>query len=299
MDYWQRMGRLLRQGNLHKEMGIPVRVLRFGVEDSLDVTAYQRLKTKGAIADAVMNSKKLLSNNLENRVLEEEGDEFGQITAELSGSEYAILQNQTEKELRKLLAKEEQHRTHQTYIHYKIPELRRNVERTEAKIEKFDETIALLETLPAEKTISINGKKYKGTAAMEELFKADNKALGELIERAENLGTSSTHIVRFTIEGKLAGEIKREVGQEMTNVMGDMGVVVKTTVTIAGITTDRSLKSRWLKANINEILDLLNPDRFKRVREREVNDLANYERNIEQLSKDQGRRLSMEHASPN
>lgn len=289
MDYWQRMGRLLRQGNMHKEMGIPVRVLRFGVEDSLDVTAYQRLKTKGAIADAVMNSKKLLSNNLENRVLEEEGDEFGQITAELSGSEYAILQNQTEKELRKLLAKEEQHRTHQTYIYYKIPDLKRSVEHTEAKIEELDETIALLESLPAEKTISVNGKKYKGIDAMEELFKADNKALGELIERAENLGTSSTHIVRFTIEGKLPGEIKREVSQEMTSVMGDMGVVVRTTVTIPGITTDRPLQSRWLKANFNVILDLLDPNRYKRYREREVNDLANYNRSIEQLSKDRGK----------
>ena len=53
MDYTQRNGRILRQGNLHNEWGIPVRVLRFGVEDSLDVTAYQRLKTKGAIADSI------------------------------------------------------------------------------------------------------------------------------------------------------------------------------------------------------------------------------------------------------
>lgn len=289
MDYWQRMGRLLRQGNLHKEMDIPVRVLRFGVEDSLDVTAYQRLKTKGAIADAVMNSKALLSNNLENRVLEEEGDEFGQITAELSGSEYAILQNQTEKELRKLIAKEENHRQHQTYIYYKIPEYKRKIEETEARIEALDETIAMLEALPKEKTISINGKKYKGTASMEQLFKDDNKTLGELIERAENLGTESKHVVRFTIEGKMPGEIERTVSQQMVNTVGDMAVIVDTYVTIPGITTHRSLKSRWLKSNINEILELINPERFKRVREREANDLAAYQRNIETLSKDRGK----------
>ncbi len=289
MDYWQRMGRLLRQGNLHKEMDIPVRVLRFGVEDSLDVTAYQRLKTKGAIADAVMNSKALLSNNLENRVLEEEGDEFGQITAELSGSEYAILQNQTEKELRKLIAKEENHRQHQTYIYYKIPEYKRKIEETEARIEALDETIAMLEALPKEKTISINGKKNKGTASMEQLFKDDNKTLGELIERAENLGTESKHVVRFTIEGKMPGEIERTVSQQMVSLRGDMGVTVDTYVTIPGITTHRPLKSRWLKANINEILELINPDRFRRVREREANDLAAYHRNIEILSKDRGK----------
>ncbi len=289
MDYWQRMGRLLRQGNLHKEMNIPVRVLRFGVEDSLDVTAYQRLKTKGAIANAVMNSKSLLSNNLENRVLEEEGDEFGQITAELSGSEYAILQNQTEKELRKLIAKEEQHRQHQTYIRYKIPEYRRMAEASESKIARLDETIALLESLPAEKTISVNGRKYKGIDGMEEAFKADNKALGELIERAETLGTTSTHSVKFAIEGKISGEIKREVGQQMVNTMGDMAVYVNTTVSIPGIATDYHLKSRWLKGDINEILELLNLDKFKRFREDTVNDLAGYNRNIETLSKDKGK----------
>ena len=289
MDYWQRMGRLLRQGNLHKEMNIPVRVLRFGVEDSLDVTAYQRLKTKGAIANAVMNSKSLLSNNLENRVLEEEGDEFGQITAELSGSEYAILQNQTEKELRKLLAKEEQHRQHQTYIYYKIPEYRRRVEAAEMKIANIDKTIALLESLPSDKSISINGRKYKGIDGIEETFKADNKTLGELIERAETLGTSSTHIVKFEIEGKISGEIKREVGQQMVNTMGDMAVYVNTTVSIPGIATDYHLKSRWLKGDINEIFELLNPDKFRRFREDTVNDLAGYNRNIETLSKDKGK----------
>ena len=289
MDYWQRMGRLLRQGNLHKEMNIPVRVLRFGVEDSLDVTAYQRLKTKGAIANAVMNSKSLLSNNLENRVLEEEGDEFGQITAELSGSEYAILQNQTEKELRKLIAKEEQHRQHQNYIHYKIPEYRRMAEASESKIARLDETIALLESLPAEKTISVNGRKYKGIDGMEEAFKADNKALGELIERAETLGTTTTHAVRFAIEGKLYGEINREIGQQMVNTMGDMAVYVNATVSIPGIATGYRLKSRWLKGDINEIFELLNPDKFRRFREDTVNDLAGYNRNIETLSKDKGK----------
>jgi len=44
MDYTQRNGRIERQGNLHKEWGLPIRILRFGVEDSLDVTAYQRLR---------------------------------------------------------------------------------------------------------------------------------------------------------------------------------------------------------------------------------------------------------------
>ena len=117
MDYTQRNGRILRQGNLHNEWGIPVRVLRFGVEDSLDVTAYQRLKTKGAIADSIMNGKQLMENSMENRALEEDQDLFGDITAQLSGSEYAMLKNQIEKEVRKLTAQRKSWEADQTYIH--------------------------------------------------------------------------------------------------------------------------------------------------------------------------------------
>ena len=97
MDYTQRNGRILRQGNLHKDMGKPVRILRFGVEDSLDVTAYQRLKTKGAIADSIMNGKQVMTNSMSNRVLEEEEDVFGDTIAQLSGSEYAMLKNNAER----------------------------------------------------------------------------------------------------------------------------------------------------------------------------------------------------------
>lgn len=108
MDYTQRNGRILRQGNLHKAWGKPVRVLRFGVEDSLDVTAYQRLKTKGAIADSVMEGDRLMQDSMNNRVLEEEEDVFGDTVAQLSGSEYALLKNNAEKNVRKYESRKKQ-----------------------------------------------------------------------------------------------------------------------------------------------------------------------------------------------
>lgn len=46
MDYLQRIGRIVRQGNLHLQMDKPVRILRLGVKQTLDVTGYQRLKIK-------------------------------------------------------------------------------------------------------------------------------------------------------------------------------------------------------------------------------------------------------------
>ena len=42
-------------------------------------------------------------------MLEEEEDQFGDMTAQLSGSQYAILKNQAEREVRSLTSKLKQH----------------------------------------------------------------------------------------------------------------------------------------------------------------------------------------------
>lgn len=117
MDYTQRNGRIVRQGNMHKQWNIPVRILRFGVEDSLDVTSYQRLKTKAGFIDSIMNGKAMIDNNLENRVLEdvEEGI-FDNPVAMLSGSQYALLKTQAERDLRKWSARKQQHNIDQILI---------------------------------------------------------------------------------------------------------------------------------------------------------------------------------------
>ena len=123
MDYTQRNGRILRQGNLHKDWNIPVRVVRFGVEDSLDVTAYQRLSTKAKFINYVMDGKPLLADGMDNRVLEEEEEgEFDNPVAVLSGSEYAMLKSNAERELRKLKNRKEQHRQDQIYIEKTLKE---------------------------------------------------------------------------------------------------------------------------------------------------------------------------------
>ena len=131
MDYTQRNGRILRQGNLHREWGKPVRVLRFGVEDSLDVTAYQRLKTKGAIADSIMGGEQLMHDNMTNRVLEEAEDVFGDTVAQLSGSEYAMLKNNAEKSVRKYESRKKQWEADQAYIHNAKPKLEGRIQDAE------------------------------------------------------------------------------------------------------------------------------------------------------------------------
>lgn len=177
MDYTQRNGRILRQGNMHKVWGIPVRVLRFGVEDSLDVTAYQRLKTKGAIADSIMHGKDLMLNSMENRVMEEEEDVFGDTVAQLSGSEYAMLKNQAEKELRKLQAKRKQWEADQTYVHNRIPRLQGSIRAAQRRLEEEKGNLEKLSSMPEHPTITIGKHTFKSLEDMADFIKEYNAEL--------------------------------------------------------------------------------------------------------------------------
>jgi N12 class adenine-specific DNA methylase len=289
MDYWQRMGRLLRQGNMHKEMGIPVRVIRFGVEDSLDVTAYQRLKTKGAIADAIMHSKDLLANNLENRILEEEGDEFGNITAELSGSQYAMLQNQTEKELRKLQAKQDQHRQHQMYIHRAEPRLRELIEKFGNDIARSDEILALLENNPT--TIAINGKTYESRDDMQKVFEAHNKSMA-----AKKQSVQSNEPITSTLTFDI-GNVHFTMTTHVSQMAGYGGqgtlafdVQVQHDVVSHDIDYKRSYGDISLKRIINELVDNVTSGKEERSnREGWVNAKERNETDLAALLKDKGK----------
>lgn len=218
MDYTQRNGRILRQGNLHNEWGIPVRVLRFGVEDSLDVTAYQRLKTKGAIADSIMNGKQLMENSMENRALEEDQELFGDITAQLSGSEYAMLKNQIEKEVRKLTAQRKSWEADQTYIHNRKRQIAGQNKEAEKRIA---ENKSYLEKVEAATVgdITVDKLSYPSVEAMEDFFTEQNKRKAELQEQVRKSGYSSrpaTSDITISVGGfnfHVHTEINRETKQ--------------------------------------------------------------------------------------
>lgn len=222
MDYTQRNGRILRQGNLHNEWGIPVRVLRFGVEDSLDVTAYQRLKTKGAIADSIMEGKKMMNNSMENRVLEEEQDLFGDITAQLSGSQYALLKNQVEKEVRKLEARKKQWEADQTYVHNQKPRLKALIKDSEERAKRNKEALARVEAAKND-GITIGKMKFPSLDAMTDYLKDYNSKQREQQEQVRTASgyqaeaksdlTVSVGGFDFHIHRVITKEQKQEKGQ--------------------------------------------------------------------------------------
>ena len=222
MDYTQRNGRILRQGNLHNEWGIPVRVLRFGVEDSLDVTAYQRLKTKGAIADSIMEGKKMMSNSMENRVLEEEQDLFGDITAQLSGSQYALLKNQVEKEVKKLEARKKQWEADQTYVHNQKPRLKALIKDSEERAKRNKEALSKVEAAKND-GITIGKMKFPSLDAMGDYIKDYNSKQREQQEQVRTASgyqaeaksdlTVSVGGFDFHIHRVITKEQKQEKGQ--------------------------------------------------------------------------------------
>ena len=216
MDYTQRNGRILRQGNLHKDMNKPIRILRFGVEDSLDVTAYQRLKTKGAIADSIMNGKQMMSNSMTNRVLEEEEDVFGDTIAQLSGSEYAMLKNNAEKNVRKYASRKKQWETDQAYIHNAKPRLKAFIKDAEKRIEDNSRSLeAVRASFPDEqfKEIVIGKHRFTSVDTMDDFFKEHNKTVLAEMKQMK--------------DGDIAGEQKRE----LTIQIGNFPFIVTTKLT--------------------------------------------------------------------
>lgn len=221
MDYTQRNGRILRQGNLHKQWGKPVRVLRFGVEDSLDVTAYQRLKTKGAIADSVMEGDRLMQDSMNNRVLEEEEDVFGDTVAQLSGSEYALLKNNAEKNVRKYESRKKQWEADQTYIHNAKPKLEGQIKAAEQRAEEANaQLLAVQKAFPDGKftEITVGKLKFASVDAMADFIKEHNKKILDAVKAMkENPGNNvQTNALTLSLGG-YDFVVKTEMSRETVN----------------------------------------------------------------------------------
>lgn len=293
MDYTQRNGRILRQGNLHNTWGLPVRVLRFGVEDSLDVTAYQRLKTKGAIADSIMNGKQLMANSMENRTLEEDQDLFGDITAQLSGSEYAMLKNQIEKEVRKLRAAEKNWKADQTYIHNRKRQITGQNREAEKRIADNKSYLEKVEAATIG-DITVGRLSFPSVEGMEDFFTEQNKKKAAMQEEVRTSGYSSrpaTSDITISVGG-FDFKIHTEITKEMKHQQGDLFATAPAKMTYS--CPELGIDAMPVRGNAikNVVLDIMeNVVSGKDFRERIANAENYLERNnaeLEAISKRDG-----------
>ena len=237
MDYTQRNGRIKRQGNLHKTWGKSIRVIRFGVEDSLDVTAYQRLKTKSGFIDSIMDGKGALLNNQVDRTVEEEEEGlFDNPVAVLSGSQYALKKNQAERELRKYQNKKQQYEADQVYVANTIRKDKGLISANEGEIERSEKNIERISKMFPDgkvKVITIQGEKVDMTAegAEEQLSKVMkekvNDPINALVKRnRENAIYNDVNVpVKLQLDGHDLN-ITVSIEREMVNEGGRMRTVI-------------------------------------------------------------------------
>lgn len=298
MDYTQRNGRILRQGNLHKDMDIPVRVLRFGVEDSLDVTAYQRLKTKGAIADSIMNGKQMMSNSMENRVLEEEEDVFGDTVAQLSGSEYAMLKNQAEKDVRKYENKKKQWEADQTYCHNEIPRLESHIRNANNRLSDVKKSLEKVEDMAKKKpelVIITDKQKFGSLDAMADYIKEYNKKVRDVeSDMRENPYKQSEK--KLTLKINIGGfdfTFTTDMSIETTSKQGTLFSAIRRKMTYdcpaLGL-EDMSVKQSLLREGLEEIVnDVITGNDFRERIENLEKSIARSKKELAQVKERDGK----------
>lgn len=290
MDYTQRNGRVIRQGNLLKKWGIPVRVLRMGVEDSLDVTAYQRLETKGAIADSIMHSKDMIANSMSNRVLEEESDIFGDTVAQLSGSEYALKKNEAERELRRLEGRKKQWEFDQIYIHSRKPLLEERIKKVQAFADRQKTRLdGIKKTFPDGKfkKISIGKHSFASVADMEDYFKNYNK---KVIENQEKIRDedSPEGLINMDLAINIDG-YNFVAHTEILNYLGSVSRTMTYSCDELGI-KDEQVRQGYLKNAINDIIDnVVSGKRFEESISRQEAEITKDKADIQELDKRDGK----------
>lgn len=295
MDYTQRNGRILRQGNIHKEMGKPVRVLRFGVEDSLDVTAYQRLKTKGAIADSIMHGKAMMSDSMENRTMEEDEDVFGDVVAQLSGSEYALLKNQAEREVRKLEAKRKQYEADQIYIHSQKPRLAGYIRASRQAKAEAEAALKALEGVDMSAGITVGLQHFNNADEMGDFIKEYNKKITEDMDRIRKSFMSEDTVREMTMDIGGFDFVVRTVMARDTEKRGTtLSTVTRRTMSYTcealGLTEPVPVKQGLLRNAIEDIMQnvLTGKDARERVEAAESSITRN-EQELAMISEREGR----------
>lgn len=295
MDYIQRIGRIIRQGNLLKKWGIPVRVLRMGVEDSLDVTAYQRLETKGAIADSIMHSKDMIANSMSNRVLEEESDIFGDTVAQLSGSEYALKKNEAERELRRLEGRKKQWEFDQIYIHSRKPLLEERIKKVQAFADRQKTRLdGIKKTFPDGKfkKVSIGKHSFTSVSDMEDYFKDYNKKLTQNQEKVRD-ENSVEGLVNMDLAINVDG-YNFVAHTEILNYLGSVSRTMTYSCDELGI-KDEQVRQGYLKNAINDIIDnVVSGKRLEESISRQEAEIAKDEADIQELNKRDGKPFAEE-----
>ena len=204
----QRLGRIIRQGNLHspKNWNLPVRVYMYAQERSMDATIYQMLETKSVAIVQAMKGQFL-------------GDEFddpaGEFTTAMAEMKAAATGDNRVLELAKLQKEVRELGLEESSFHRKVSELRSSISEAE-RVSKYQKEEAERYTVLANAVakemadkdaivLTHKDKRYVGEKAIDEFLERMRPKVEDAIKEKNTKVTLNVKLgtgVNVTIEGR-------------------------------------------------------------------------------------------------
>jgi N12 class adenine-specific DNA methylase len=165
-DIEQREGRILRQGNINKE----VQIYRYVTEGSFDAYMWQTLETKARFIHQVMRGETSVrsAEDLDSGALT-----YAEIKAIASGNPAVVEKIKIDTEIRKLDQLRAVHANQQRHIRWEIRDLPRHITETKQRLAEIEGDIELRNsTEGADFTMTVGNRVFSGKGAREDAAKA-------------------------------------------------------------------------------------------------------------------------------
>lgn len=214
MDFEQRNGRILRQGNLYATWDKPVHVLTYGVQGTLDATAYDRLRVKQEFINQMMKG------NTDSRVMEEQDDEdpsgmtFSQMAATLSGDKTAQLLFAAQNKLKRLRNSKRSDANSKSEMADSIESAKRRIKFLQESKDTYEKAVQVInEYFPnGVKKIEVNGQNFieKLGSNLDPIIDAYDEAYSlnrSIAPLKLNLNDGAAEVVVHYNEGRMVYEL--------------------------------------------------------------------------------------------
>ena len=214
MDFEQRNGRILRQGNLYAVWGKPVNVVTYGVQGTLDATAYDRLRIKQAFINQMMKG------DVSGRIMEEQDEDdpsgmtFSQMAATLSGDKTAQLLFAAQNKLKRLRNLKRTDANSKSSMGDAVESARNRIILLESKKKVYERAYSIVEKFFPEGVtdVNVNGRTItdKIGSELDEIISAydDKYSLNRgLAPLKISLNKGNAEVVVHYIEGRMVYEL--------------------------------------------------------------------------------------------
>jgi N12 class adenine-specific DNA methylase/SAM-dependent methyltransferase len=200
-DVTQREGRILRQGNLNRQLGRDVEIIRYVTGQSFDGYMWQTLERKARFIHQVMHGR------LDTREIGDIGDtalSFSEVKAIATGNPLLMDKAEADATLARLQRAERAHRRNQEALHTAIADFQAEINRLTMFADAVDTAIAQRQDTRAEKfAMTVGGMHHSKRADAgqhaKDMLDREASALTGQLRRAVNIGRLGGFTVRAEV----------------------------------------------------------------------------------------------------